>query len=132
LTRTSRQATVARGCQREALGEEEKDKTVVKEGMLDLTDDRTSCFQWMYELLMVEHSVVWSMRSEFGWGFVRGLMDDKVAQLARCRSGWWDKLSETGFHMGLGHWALSPQLSWRPLAGEFELCAAPTLLTSSL
>ena len=91
MTRTSWQATAACGCQTEALGEEEKDKTVVKEGMLDLTDDRKSCFQWLYEVLMVEHSVVWSMQSVFGWGFVRGLMDNKVAQLARRRSGWWLK-----------------------------------------
>jgi len=59
--------------------------------MLDLTDDRKSCLQCMYQLLMVEHGVVWSMRSVFGWDFVWGLMDNKVAQLANCRSGLWPK-----------------------------------------
>ncbi len=45
----------------------------------------------MYELLIMEHSVMEVVNAvSLGWepwGFVQGLMDREVAQLAGCRSG---------------------------------------------
>jgi hypothetical protein len=41
----------------------------------------------MYEPLIMEHRVVEVVSVvNLGWGFVQGLMDSEVAQLASCRS----------------------------------------------